>query len=148
MPSWVRALFSKKPKRGERAATTNDEQANVGGLSSVLTQRVRNDESNKQPLSASASASTLTPSSGHLKLTERNIRAEKYASPVAKPGPSQPSIPHQFEQEKQGLFILYPTPELSTSPLTISAEYVMSFLYLSCDSPVAKQRQVSSQSTG
>lgn len=148
MPSWMRALFSKKSKRGERVASINDGQANVGGLSRGFTQAVRSDESNNQSLSALASAPTLTPSSEYFMPTEHNIRAEKHASPAPSPAPSQPSIPHQFEQEKQGLFILYPTPELSTIPLAICAEYVMSFLYLSCESPLAKQRQASSQSTG
>lgn len=124
MPSWMRALFSKKSKRGERVASINDGQANVGGLSRGFTQAVRSDESNNQSLSALASAPTLTPSSEYFMPTEHNIRAEKHASPAPSPAPSQPSIPHQFEQEKQGLFILYPTPELSTIPLAICADIV------------------------
>lgn len=125
MPSWMRALLPKKPKMTEHTTATNDGHASVGYPSRALTERIRNDGSNNQPLSELASGPT--PSSGSLKLTEDNVCAEKHGSLVAKPDSSQQCIPHHFEQEKHGLFILYPPPELSICPPTISAEYVISF---------------------
>lgn len=40
---------------------------------------------------------------------------------------SSSSVPHDFELEPHGLFVLYPTPEVYVEPSALEVEYVKSF---------------------
>ncbi|KAI5459563.1 hypothetical protein BGZ63DRAFT_254666 [Mariannaea sp. PMI_226] len=116
MPSWVRALLSKKPKKRESITSAHDERPSDSGPPRAAThgsQTMASDEQQPSPV-----LSPVVPSPEDLRRKERDIQAGEKATP-------RPSnLPHQFEQEKHGLFILYPTPELSVDPSTISVDII------------------------